>query len=118
MIVRWALAAALLLLAVGMTIHYAPATPQPLRWVSFGSIVAVAAWLIGSLLFVVYITEVASYGSLFGSLATVFVLLTYLYSSAVALLVGVEIDTQVRRRVEGTPHGDRAEGLSDARAAA
>ncbi len=117
-VVRWGVAALLLLLAVGLTIHYAPATPQPLGWVSFGSVTAVVAWLVGSLLFVLYITEVASYGSLFGSLATIFVLLTYLYSSAVALLVGVEIDTQVRRRVEGTPHGDRAEGLSDARAAA
>jgi membrane protein len=123
LVVRWAVAGLLLLLAVGLTIHYAPATPQPLGWVSFGSLSAVGAWLIGSLLFVLYITEVASYGSLFGSLATIFVLLTYLYTSAIALLIGVEIDTQVRRRVDGTPHGDDTDEpeparVSGARAAA
>jgi membrane protein len=123
-VVRWGLAGLLLLLAVGLTIHHAPATPQPLGWVSFGSLSAVGAWLAGSALFVLYVTEVASYGSLFGSLATIFVLLTYLYLSAIALLVGVEIDTQVRRRVEGSPDGagaERGEGegrLSGARAAA
>ena len=122
LVVRWGLAGVLLLIAIGLTIHYAPATEQPLGWVSFGSLVAVAAWLVGSLLFLLYITEVASYGSLFGSLATIFVLLTYLYTSAIALLIGVEIDTQVRRRVEGTPHGgeddDRPAPVSGARIAA
>jgi membrane protein len=120
-VVRWGVAAVLLLVAVGLTIHYAPATPQPLHWVSFGSLVAVGSWLIGSLLFALYITEVASYGSLFGALATVFVLLTYLYTSAIALLLGVEIDTQVRRRVEGSADGasgERGAAVSGARAAA
>jgi membrane protein len=108
-VVRWTVAAALVLLAIGLTIHRAPATPQPIKWVTFGSLVAVAVWVLASVGFALYITELASYGSLFGSFATVFVLLTYLYFTTTALLAGIEIDTQVRRRVEGSSHGGTAE---------
>ena len=102
-VVRWGVAAALLLLAVGLTIRHAPASPQPLRWVSVGSALSVVSWVVCSLAFGVYITEVASYGSLFGSFATVFILLTYIYLSTIALLAGVEVDTQVRDRVDDAP---------------
>jgi len=98
LVVRWAIAAALLLGAVAVTLRHAPASPQPLGWVSFGSGLAVGSWLVASAAFVLYVTEIASYGSLFGSFATLFVLLTYLYLAAIALLAGVELDAQVRVR--------------------
>ena len=104
-IVRWALAAGLALLAVGITIRHAPATRQPWGWVGFGAVLCVGTWLLTSVAFGFYATEIASYGSLFGSFATVFVLLTYLYLAAIALLVGAEADTQVRRKNEGSADG-------------
>ncbi len=117
--VRWGLAAALLLLALGLTIRHGPATPQPIKWVTFGSLVSVGVWVAGSLLFLFYITKIASYGSIFGSFATLFVLLTYLYVAAIALLAGVEIDTEARRQVEGTSHGGEEGGeLSETSATA
>ena len=97
-VVRWGLAAVLLLVAVGLTLHHAPAEPQPLGWVSFGSVLSVVAWLVTSVLFGLYVTEIASYGSLFGSFASVFVLLSYLYLSAIAFLAGVEVDALLRER--------------------
>jgi membrane protein len=104
-VVQWALVIAMLALAVGLTIRFGPATPQPLGWVSFGTGLAVLAWILGSVAFGLYLTKIADYSSAFGSFATVFVLLTYLYLSATALLVGAEVDTQVRRSTEGTSHG-------------
>ena len=103
--VRWGIAAALALVAVAITIRHAPASPQPLGWVSFGAMLCVGTWLLASVAFGVYATEIASYGSLFGSFASVFVLLTYLYITAVALLAGAEADAQVRRKVEGSANG-------------
>jgi membrane protein len=122
-VVRWTVAAVLLLLAIGLTIHRGPATPQPIKWVSFGSLVSVTVWVVASFGFALYVTEIASYGSVFGSFATLFVLLTYLYFTTTALLAGVEIDTQVRRRVEGSSHGgtaqdEREEALSASATAA
>lgn len=104
-IVRWAVATALLVAAVGLTIRYAPATSQPLGWVSFGTLLCVGLWIVASALFGFYATNVADYGSVFGAFATLFILLTYLYLSTTALLAGAEIDAQVRREVSGTRNG-------------
>ena len=54
------------------------------------------AWLGTSVVFGLYVTQVADYNSIFGSLATVFVLLSYLYVSAVSFLIGAEVDAIVR----------------------
>jgi membrane protein len=54
-----------------------------------------------SLGFVGYLKFVASYESVFGNLATVVVLLGYLYLSAVVFLAGAQVDALVRRRVAG-----------------
>jgi membrane protein len=95
-IVRWVLAATLLLSAVGIVLHFAPSKPQSLRWVTFGSLVSVGSWLLASVAFGFYVRNVASYDSLFGSFASIFVLLTYLYVASTAFLVGVLIDAEVQ----------------------
>jgi membrane protein len=93
---RWSIALALLFTAVWLLLRFAPAHPDAHRWVSFGSALCVIAWVGTSLVFGLYITKIADYGSIFGSLATVFVLLTYLYGSAVSFLIGAEVDAIVR----------------------
>ena len=95
-IVRWGLALALGVLAVGVIVHSAPARVQTLRWVSRGTVLAAGCWLLGTSGFVLYVTEIADYGSVFGSFATLFMLLTYVYLSATAFLLGVELDVRAR----------------------
>jgi membrane protein len=95
-VVRWGTALALLSTAVWLLLRFAPAHPAPHRWVSFGSGLCVIAWVGTSLVFSLYVTQVADYGSIFGSLATVFVILTYLYLSAASFLIGAEVDAIVR----------------------
>jgi membrane protein len=95
-VVRWGVALALLSTAVWLLLRFAPAHPGPHRWVSFGSALCVLAWVGTSLVFGLYVTQIADYGSIFGSLATVFVMLTYFYVSAVSFLIGAEVDAIVR----------------------
>jgi membrane protein len=95
-VVRWGVALALLSTAVWLLLRFAPAHPGPHRWVSFGSGLCVIAWVGTSLVFGLYVTQIADYGSIFGSLATVFVMLTYLYLSAASFLIGAEVDAIVR----------------------
>jgi membrane protein len=104
-IARWIVAAALLGLAVGLTVRYAPDSDQPIGWVSAGTAIVVAAWSVTSILFGVYIRYVASYGSIFGNLATIVVLLIYIYLSSIAFFAGAQLDAIIRRRVEGNPQG-------------
>jgi membrane protein len=69
--------------------------------VTFGSTVVIVAWLGSSAVFGWYLTTLASYGSVFGALATAVVLLTYLYLSAIAFLTGVQLDALVQQRLRG-----------------
>jgi membrane protein len=94
---RWAAAGVLLLLSVGLLLHYAPECDQPLEWVSFGTLLIMAGWIVMSIGFGLYLREIASYNTIFGSLATVVVLIAYLYASALVFLGGVQVDAMVRK---------------------
>jgi membrane protein len=97
-LVRWLLAAAVLGLGVGLVVRFGSATRQPMPWVSIGTGLVLGSWVLTSIAFGLYATYVASYTSLFGHLASVFVLLLYLWLSANAFLVGIQLDACVRER--------------------
>lgn len=103
---RWVLAGACMWLSVALTVRFAPNAPdQPPGWITFGSVLVVSAWILASILFGLWISYVASYGSIFGSLATVVVLIAYVYISSIVFFAGAQIDAIIRRRVEGSSRG-------------
>jgi len=97
-LVRWLLAAVVLGVGVGVLVRFGAAPRQPLPWVSVGTGLVLAAWVLTSIAFGVYATYIASYGSVFGHLATFYVLLIYVYLIANAFLVGIQLDASVRER--------------------
>ena len=103
--VRWALAVGFLALAVGLLLHVAPATTQPLPWVSLGTTIVTLSWVIVSVSFYYYLTALASYGSIFGSLASVIVVIAYLYTSTTAFVFGAQLDAIIRAQATGTLSG-------------
>jgi len=104
-LVRWTLTVALLLLAVGLLVRHAPATAQPLPWVSLGAAIVIVSWVIVSLVFYLYLTRIASYQSVFGSLAAVIIAMGYLYISTTVFLFGAQLDAIIRARATGAPSG-------------
>src|SRR5919106_1008280 len=94
---RWLAAAAVLGAGVALVVHHGSATRQTLPWVTVGTFLVMAAWIGMSILFGIYVTYIASYGSVFGNLATFFVLLLYVYASSIAFLAGVQADACLRR---------------------
>src|SRR3954447_3550020 len=104
-LIRWLLAAVLLGLATGLTVRLAPDGYQPAGWVSVGTAMIVGVWVIASVLFGLYIRFIASYGSIYGSLATIVVLFLYVYISAIVFFAGAQVDAIIRRRVEGNAQG-------------
>lgn len=104
-VARWVLAVGFLSLAVGLLVHVAPATHQPLPWVSLGTTIVTAWWVIVSIGFYFYLTGLASYGSVFGSLASVIVVMAYLYISTTAFLFGAQLDAIIRGQATGTLSG-------------
>jgi membrane protein len=99
-VARWLVATALLALAVGLLVHYAPGVRRPLPWVSFGTLLVIAGWIGMSVGFWVYLTQIADYDTIFGHLATLIVLMAYLYAVAVVFLAGAQIDAVVRRETQ------------------
>jgi membrane protein len=97
-LVRWLLAAAVLAVGVGLLVRFGSAPRQPLPWVSVGTGLVLAAWIVTSIGFGLYATYIASYRSVFGHLATFYVLLIYVFLIANAFLVGIQVDANARKR--------------------
>jgi membrane protein len=102
---RWVPATGLLLLAVGLLVRHAPATAQPLPWVTLGATIVIGCWVIVSLAFYFYLTTIASYESVFGSLASVIVVMAYLYISTTVFLLGAQLDAIIRAQATGALSG-------------
>jgi membrane protein len=94
---RWLVAALLLGGGVALVVRYGSATRQTLPWVTVGTGLVMVSWMTMSILFGIYVTYIAHYGSVFGNLATFFVVLLYLYASSIAFLAGVQADACLRR---------------------
>jgi membrane protein len=107
-VARWTLTIGFLSLAAGLLVHFAPATRQPLPWVSLGTAIVTASWVVVSVGFYFYLTGLASYGSVFGSLASVIVVMGYLYISTTAFLFGAQLDAIIRAQATGALSGVEA----------
>jgi membrane protein len=98
-VIRWVLGLAAL---VGLfaTIYYlAPNRDTPKWvWVSPGGIVAAAIWLVASLGFSFYVSSFGKYAETYGSLAGVVVLLLWLYLTALAVILGGEMNAELERQ--------------------
>jgi membrane protein len=98
------------LLAVFATVLYLGPNVDHPRWrfLTPGAVFAVVVWLIASGLFAVYTSMFDSYNKAWGSLAAVIVMLTWLWVTAIALLLGAEINSEAERSRElrqGQPAG-------------
>ena len=96
----WGIAVGLLLAVVMMVVRFAPDTRRPVHWVTFGGLLVIVGWILMSLLYGAYVTQVADYASIFGSLAVVMVTMSYIYLSAIVFLTGVQLDSLIRHQVE------------------
>ena len=103
---RWLVALALLLLTIAVLIRLVPAKKRPVRWLTVGSLLSAVSWIVATLGFGAYISTV-SYASYYGGLGSVILLLIYLHVSAIAFLLGVTVDSQLRDRVQRTRPRDR-----------
>ena len=77
-------------------------------WITPGSILAALGWIALTLGFGFYAANFGNYDKTYGSLATVVVLLTWMYLSAYVLLFGAELNSElehqtVRDTTEGAP---------------
>jgi membrane protein len=92
---RWPAVVALLLLVVALIYYLGPNVDQPFRYVTPGSVTAVAVWILASAGFSAYVERFGAYGATYGSLGGMVVLLLYFFVSGSVLLFGAEINAAI-----------------------
>ena len=100
-VAQWPVLILGLLLAFAGVLYLGPNVDHP-RWrfLTPGAVLAVIVWLVASGLFAVYASRFGSYNKAWGSLAAVVVMLTWLWLSGLALLLGAELNAEIERSRE------------------
>lgn len=94
---KWPVLLLLFGLVLALLYWAAPNVRQPYRWVSPGSLLAVALWVVVSALFGLYVANFSSYNRIYGSIAAVIVFLMWLWMSNTAILLGLEFNAELER---------------------
>ena len=101
-ILQWPLVIVLVAVALAALNYFAPDAEQDWTWITPGALLATILWLVASLAFKVYVTNFANYNETYGSLGGVVVLMLWFYISAMAILVGAEMNAEIEH---ASPHG-------------
>ena len=101
--------------AVGLLYAAAQDSRQPARNVVPGALAALVGWLVVSAAFSFYVENFASYTVIYGALGTVIVLMMWLNLTAVALIMGAEINGVLaslrgRRTLKAKDRKERKDG--------
>lgn len=118
---RWVLLWLLVVFGLAAVYRYAPDRNHPRwRWVSWGSATAATLWIIGSVLFSLYVRNFGSYNETYGALGGVVILLMWFYLSGFIVVLGAEINSELehqttRDTTEGRrePMGERDAYVAD-----
>jgi membrane protein len=95
-ILRFVVLAVLLILGLAVLYRYAPNRDEPKwTWVSWGSVVATVLWILASIGFSIYVNAFGNYNKTYGALAGIIILMFWLYLTAVIVLVGAELNTEM-----------------------
>jgi membrane protein len=97
-IARWPVLALVMLVGIGALYRLSVrgARRGRLGLVTPGAVVATLGWIVVSVGFAFYTANFSRYSDTYGSLATIVVLLLWLYLSALVILVGAEVDAVTR----------------------
>ncbi|MBR0874300.1 YihY/virulence factor BrkB family protein [Bradyrhizobium tropiciagri] len=96
---RWPILALLLLTALAVLYRYGPSRTKPRwQWLSVGAVAAAALWLIGSALLSWYLANFGDYNATYGSLGAAIGLMTWMWMSAIIVLCGAELNSEIEHQ--------------------
>lgn len=113
-VVQWAGLVVLVIVGLGVIYRIGPDRDVPkARWLSLGAVTAAVLWIIASAAMAVFVDNFGSYGKTYGSLAGVVVLMLWLWITAIAALLGAEINSQVETQTERKPTTDSTRSVHE-----
>jgi membrane protein len=98
-IARWPAMFVGLALALACIYRFGPSREAPRwRWITWGSVAATALWIIASGLFSWYAANFGTFNKTYGSLGAVIGFMTWLWISAIVILLGAELDAEMEHQ--------------------
>jgi membrane protein len=101
-ILQWPVIFALIVTGVGLIYYVAPDVDQDFIWITPGALLATVLWLMGSLAFRLYVVNFGAYNETSGAIGGVMVLMTWLYMTGLAVVIGAEMNAEIEH---ASPHG-------------
>ena len=96
---RWPVMFLVLTFALAIIYRYGPSRETPRwRWITWGSAIAALLWLCISGLFSWYAASFGKFNETYGSLGAVIGFMTWLWISAIVILLGAEIDAEMEHQ--------------------
>jgi membrane protein len=96
---RWPAMFVVLTLALGVIYRYGASREAPRwRWITWGSAMAAILWLAISALFSWYVSSFGKFNETYGSLGAVIGFMTWLWISAIVILLGAELDAEMEHQ--------------------
>ena len=112
-LLQWPVIFLLVSFALATIYYYAPAAAQDWLSVTPGALVATTLWILISLGFKFYVSHFGSYNATYGTIGAVIVLMLWFYLSALAVLVGAELNAEIEHAsAGGHGHGENAPATS------
>jgi membrane protein len=97
---------ALLFFGIQLIYYFGPNVKQSWRWVTPGAVFAVAAIIISSFGFSLYLRFAPDYSATYGSLGAVIILMLWLYILGLVLLIGGEVNSEIEHAAGKPPVED------------
>lgn len=100
-IIEWPIVLCFLLSAFALTYYWAPNLRHQWRWITPGSVIAIALWLLVSFGFRLYLHFFNSYSKTYGSMGAVIILMLWFYFTGAAILIGGEVNSNIEAAAAG-----------------
>jgi membrane protein len=96
---RWPALFIVLTIALAFIYRYSASRETPRwRWITWGSALAALLWLAASALFSWYAANFGKFNETYGSLGAVIGFMTWLWISAIVILIGAELDAEMEHQ--------------------
>jgi membrane protein len=120
-VARWPVMALAVMAGLGLLYRYGPnRTPPKWQWVSLGAVLATIIWTLASLSLGVYADNFGRFNKTYGALGGVAVLALWMFLSALAILLGAELNAELEHQTgeDSTvgpprPMGERGATVAD-----
>jgi membrane protein len=99
---RWPMMYLVITFALAVVYRYGASRKKPQwRWITWGSAIAALLWLCASGLFAFYASNFGKFNETYGSLGAIIGFMTWLWVSAIVVLLGAEIDAEMEHQTAG-----------------